>query len=80
MTIALAVAFVMTVVQFVKKVIPTIAGTAATIVVVLASVGVTFYKFFNEALPIGPATLLFFVQVVVGAIGAYSLIKVVKPQ
>lgn len=76
MTIAAAVAFVVTAVQFVKKVFPFISGKIAIGLVVLASAAVSLYKFLSEGLPLGLDTILFFIQVVIGALGAYSLVKV----
>jgi hypothetical protein len=76
MSVAIAIGFVMTAIQFLKKIIPSLAGTAATIAVIVLSAGVTGYKFINEALSIGLPVIVFFVEVVVGALGAYSLVKV----
>ena len=76
MTVAIAIAFVCTAVQFIKKVFPAIAGTAAVVAVVVLSAGTTAYKFVNEGTPLTIAAALFFVEVVVGALGAYSLVKV----
>ena len=76
MSIAIAVAFVCSAVQFIKKVVPSITGTAAIVAVVICSAGVTVYNFVNSGTPITIAALLFFVQVVMGALGAYSLVKV----
>jgi len=78
MSVAIAIAFVMTTIQFLKKVIPLIEGSLATVLVVLLSAGVTVYKFATESLPLGIPALAFFGEVVVGALGAYSLIKTVK--
>lgn len=75
MSVAIAIGAVMAGVQFVKKLFPAIAGTAAVVVVVLFSAGATAYKFISEGLPITISALVFFIEVVVGAIGAYSLIK-----
>lgn len=76
MTIAIAVAWVMAAVQFVKKVFPALAGAAAIVAVVVGSAGITLYKYVGEGLAIDLSAVIFFVQVVIGAIGAYSLIKV----
>ena len=72
-----AIALVMGIVQFFKKLLPCfIQGTAAIVLVVLASVAVTFYKFVNEGLPITFAAVTFLVPVIIGALSAYSLVKV----
>ena len=76
MTVAIAIAFVCTAVQFIKKVFPAIQGNIAVALVVLLSVGTTLFKYLNEGLPITIAALLFCVEVVIGALRAYSLIKV----
>jgi len=70
------IAIVVAVVQFAKKVFPLIQGTAAVALVIAASVAVTFYKFVNEGLPLGFAAITFLVPVIVGALSAYSLVKV----
>jgi hypothetical protein len=77
MTQIAAIALVMGIVQFFKKLLPTfIQGTAAIVLVVLASVAVTFYKFVNEGLPLGFTAVTFLIPVIVGALSAYSLVKV----
>jgi len=77
MTQIAAIALVMGIVQFFKKLLPSfIQGTAAIVLVVLASVAVTFYKFVNEGLPLGFAAVTFLVPVIIGALSAYSLVKV----
>lgn len=78
MQVAVAIAFVMTTIQFLKKVFPSLNGAVATAAVVLFSAGATAYKFVNEGLPIGLPVITFFVETVVGALGAYSLIKETK--
>ena len=76
MTTVAAIAIVVAVDQFAKKVFPLIQGTAAVALVIAASVAVTFYKFVNEGLPLGFAAITFLVPVIVGALSAYSLVKV----
>ena len=76
MTTVSAIAIVMAVVQFFKKLLPQfVQGTAARVLVVLASVGVTLYKYINEGLPLTFAAISFAVTVIVGALSAYSLLK-----
>lgn len=66
----------MAAVQFFKKLLPAfVQGTAARVLVILASVAVTLYKFLNESLPITFAAITFAVTVIVGALSAYSLLK-----
>jgi hypothetical protein len=77
MTTVAAIAIVMAIVQFLKKALPQlIQGPVAVMLVVLSSVGVTAYKFISEGgfNPITAITFLF--SVIVGAMGAYGLIKV----
>jgi uncharacterized membrane protein YfcA len=72
-----AIAIVMAVVQFFKKLLPNIIrGTAARVLVILASIAVTLYKFLNEGLPLTFAAITFAVTVIVGALSAYSLVQV----
>jgi len=76
MTVIAAVAVVMAVVQFAKKALPTvIQGAFAVGIVVVASAGVTVYKYIAEGLPFTFAAVTFLIQVVVGAMGAYGLVK-----
>lgn len=77
MSTVTAIAIVMAIIQFCKKLLPTLVeGTVAMVLVVIASVGVTLYKFIAEGLPITLAALTFLIAVIVGAMSAYSLIKV----
>lgn len=78
MTVAAAIAIVVAVVQFVKtKLLPTvIQGAVAVVFTVIVSVGVTLYKYVAEGLPIDFGAITFCIQVVVGAMGAYGLVKV----
>lgn len=78
MTVASAIAIVVAVVQFVKtKLFPTaIEGAVAVVFTVAVSVGVTLYKYVAEGIPINFGAITFAVQVVVGAMGAYGLVKV----
>ena len=77
MTTVSAIAIVMAIVQFFKKLLPSlIQGTAARVLVILASIGVTLYKFLNEGLPLTFAAITFAVTVIVGALSAYSLVQV----
>ena len=72
-----AIAIVMAIVQFFKKLLPNVVqGTAARVLVILASIGVTFYKFLNEGLPLTFAAISFAVTVIIGALSAYSLVQV----
>jgi len=72
-----AIALVMGIVQFFKKLLPCfIQGTAAIVLVVLVSVGATLYKFLNEGLPLTFAAISFAVTVIIGALSAYSLVQV----
>ena len=72
-----SIAIVMAIVQFFKKLLPNVVqGTAARVLVILASVGVTLYKFLNEGLPLTFAAITFAVTVIIGALSAYSLVQV----
>jgi hypothetical protein len=72
-----AIAVVMAAVQFVKKLLPSIVqGAVARVLVILASIVVTLYKFLNEGLPLTFAAITFAVTVIVGALSAYSLVQV----
>ena len=72
-----SIAIVMAIVQFFKKLLPNVVqGTAARVLVILASVGVTLYKFLNEGLPLTFAAITFAVSVIIGALSAYSLVQV----
>ena len=72
-----AIAIVMAIVQFFKKLLPNVVqGTAARVLVILASVGVTLYKFLNEGLPLTFVAITFAVSVIIGALSAYSLVQV----
>lgn len=75
MTVPIAIGIVMAGVQFVKKIFPAIAGVAAVILVVVFSAGVTVYKYINEGIPLNFSAIVFFAEVVIGAMGAYGLIK-----
>lgn len=77
MTTIQAIAIVMAVVQFAKKVLPTvIQGAVAVALVIVTSVAVTAYKFLAEGLPFTLEVVTFLISVIVGAMSAYSLIKV----
>jgi hypothetical protein len=77
MTTVSAIAIVMAVVQFFKKLLPSLVqGTAARVLVILASIAVTLYKFLNEGLPLTFAAITFAVSVIIGALSAYSLVQV----
>lgn len=77
MTTIAAIAVVMAIVQFLKKVLPQlIQGPVAVVLVVLSSLGVTAYKFISEATPFTLAAITFLISVIVGALSAYGLIKV----
>lgn len=77
MTTVAGIAVVMAIVQFFKKLLPQfVVGATAIVLVVVASAGVTIYKFVSEGVPLGISTITFFVEVIVGALSAYSLIKV----
>jgi hypothetical protein len=72
-----AVAIVMAIVQFAKKLFPTIVkDVVATVLAVVCSVGVTAYKYLSEGLPFDFSAIMFAVQVIIGATAAYGLIKV----
>ena len=72
-----SIAIVIAIVQFFKKLLPNVVqGTAARVLVILASVGVTLYKFLNEGLPLTFAAITFAVTVIIGALSAYSLVQV----
>jgi uncharacterized membrane protein YfcA len=72
-----AIAIVMAIVQFFKKLLPNVVqGTAARVLVILASIGVTLYKFLNEGLPLTFAAISFAVTVIIGALSAYSLVQI----
>lgn len=76
MTTAAAIVIVMAIVQFFKKLLPLfLQGTAAVVLVVLSSVGVTLYKFLSEGIPFGLDAITFLISVIVGSLSAYSLIK-----
>jgi len=78
MTVAAAVGIVLAIVQFTKaKLLPSIIqGPVAVVFTVLVSVGVTLYKYVAEGLPINFGAIMFCIQVIVGAMGAYGLVKV----
>ena len=77
MTTIAAIAVVMAIVQFLKKALPQlIQGPVAVVLVVLASLGVTAYKFLSEGIPFTIAAITFLISVIVGALSTYSLIKV----
>lgn len=77
-TVVAAIAIVTAIVQFLKKWFPRIVqGPVAVALVVLASVGVTAYKFLSEGIPLSFAAATFLVQVIVGVMSGYELIKVV---
>jgi putative effector of murein hydrolase LrgA (UPF0299 family) len=77
MTTVAAIAVVMAIIQFLKKAFPQlIQGPIAVIFVILFSVGVTAYKFISEGVPFTLAAITFLFSVIVGAMGAYGLIKV----
>ena len=72
-----AIAIVMAIVQFFKKLLPNVVqGIAARVLVILASIGVTLYKFLNEGLPLTFAAISFAVTVIIGALSASSLVQV----
>jgi len=72
-----AIGITMAAVQFFKKLLPNVVqGTAARVLVILASIGVTLYKFLNEGLPLTFAAISFAVTVIIGALSAYSLVQV----
>lgn len=76
MTVVAAVAIVVAVVQFAKKALPTVVqGAVAVGLVVVVSAGVTAYKHVAEGLPFTIAAITFLVQVIIGAMGAYGLVK-----
>jgi hypothetical protein len=81
MTTISAIAIVMAIVQFVKKALPklNITGPVAIALTVVASICVTVYKYISEGLPLTFAAIVFCVEVIVGANGAYNLIKVAAP-
>ena len=77
MTIPTAVATVMAIVQFAKKLFPKIVqGPVAIVLVILSSIGVTLYKYVTEGLPITFDAFVFCVEVIIASLSAYSLIKV----
>ena len=77
MTTVAAIAVVMAIIQFLKKAFPQlIQGSVAVILVILSSIGVTAYKFISEGVPFTLAAITFLFSVIVGAMGAYGLIKV----
>jgi len=77
MSTVAAIALGVGIVQFFKKLLPNvIAGNVAIVLVILASIAVTLYKFVNEGLPLGFAAIMFLVPVIIGALSAYSLVKV----
>lgn len=76
MTIVQAVAIVMAVVQFLKKLLPTIVkDLVATILTILVSVAVVIFKYVSEGLPLDFGTITFLISVIVGAMGAYGLVS-----
>lgn len=77
MTEVAAIAIVMGIVQFLKKLAPTvIQGPIGVALVVVFSAGVTGYKYIAEGLPFNFGAITFLVAVIIGAMSAYSLIKV----
>jgi hypothetical protein len=85
LTVAAAAAVVIVIVQFVKeKIIPGLwdkfGDLAKFVVSVLASVGVTLYKYLIlEHLPINFGTLTFCIEVVIAATIGYSVAKGIAP-
>jgi type IV secretory pathway VirB2 component (pilin) len=76
MTTISAIAVVMAIVQFVKNIFPFIQGNIARALVIVVSVAVTLYKFIGEGLPLNLVAVMFLTCVIVGALSAYSLVKV----
>lgn len=85
LTVAAAIAIAIAIVQFIKeKLIPSIwdkLGDAGKfIVAVLASLGVTLYKYLIlEHLALNLSALIFCVEVVIGATVGYQVLKGVAP-
>ena len=72
-----AIAIVMAVVQFLKKLLPTIIkDLVATVVTVLTAVVVVVFKYVSEGLPLNFGAITFLIEVIVGAMGTYGLITV----
>lgn len=77
MTQVHAIAIVMAVVQFAKKLLPTIIkDVVAMVLTALVAVAVTVFKYVSEGLPINFGAITFLVEVIVGAMSAYSLLTV----
>lgn len=85
LSVAAAVAIVIVIVQFVKeKIIPglwdKLGDLAKFVVSVLASVGVTVYKYLIlEHLAVNFGTLTFCIEVIIGATIGYSVLKGIAP-
>jgi uncharacterized membrane protein len=72
-----AIAIVMAVMQFFKKVLPTIIkDMVASVLTVILSVIVVVFKYVSEGLPLNFGAITFLVEVIVGAMGGYGLLKV----
>jgi len=77
MTQVQAIAIVMAVVQFLKKWLPNvIKDVVATVLTIAMSVAVTLFKFLSEGLPLNFGAITFLLEVIIGAMGAYSLVTV----
>jgi hypothetical protein len=77
MTAIQCIAIVMAVVQFAKKLLPTVVkDLMASVLTVVVSVAVVVFKYVSEGLPINFSAITFLVEVIVGAMGGYGLLKV----
>lgn len=77
MSVLEGIAAVAVIVQFLKKIFK-LEGPYAVILVVIACIGVTAYKGILEGF--GFSLILFFIQVLVGSMGGYELIKAARPK
>lgn len=81
MTQVQAIAIVMAAVQFAKKWLPNVVkDVVATVLTVLVAVAVTLFKFLSEGLPLTFGAITFLMEVIIGAMGAYSLVTVAGGQ
>ena len=77
MTTVAAIAIVMSVVQFAKKLLPTVVqGAVGEALVVVVSIGVTAYSYISTGKPLDFGAITFLIAVIVGSMSAYALLKV----
>ena len=76
-TVAAAIAATAAGVQFIKKLLPSVVqGVVAQGITVVVAIAVTAYAYVSSGTPFTFAAVTFLIAVIVGAMGAYGLIKV----